>query len=70
MAKCIFDLENVDLDDSLLIGDDENDFYPPFKREDSDTCIEGLAALYHTGNLARLVMHLYFQFDNLNDRLH
>ncbi|XP_048759383.2 uncharacterized protein LOC125668981 [Ostrea edulis] len=51
MAKCIFDLEEVDLDESLLMGEDMNEFLPPFNKEDSDICIEGLAALYHTGNL-------------------
>ncbi|XP_056018425.1 uncharacterized protein LOC125672350 isoform X2 [Ostrea edulis] len=51
MAKCIFDLEDVDLDESLLMGEDVNDFLPSFNREDSDICIEGFAALYHTGNL-------------------
>ncbi|XP_048764539.2 uncharacterized protein LOC125672347 isoform X2 [Ostrea edulis] len=51
MAKCIFDLEDVDLDESLLMEEDVNDFLPPFNREDSDICIEGFAALYHTGNL-------------------
>ncbi|XP_056018429.1 uncharacterized protein LOC130054076 [Ostrea edulis] len=51
MAKCIFDLEDMDVDESLLMGEDVNDFLPPFNREDSGICIEGLAALYHTGNL-------------------
>ena len=50
-AKCIFELENVDLDDSLLLGEDERDFLPDFNKEDSHIYIEGLAALFHTGNL-------------------
>jgi hypothetical protein len=56
VAKCVFDLEEVDLDESLLLGEGVNDFLPHFNREDSNICIEGLAALYHTGNLVELVM--------------
>ncbi|XP_062579234.1 uncharacterized protein LOC134241172 [Saccostrea cucullata] len=50
-AKCIFDLEEVDLDESLLMGEDVNDLLPDFNREDSHICIEGLAVVFHTGNL-------------------
>ncbi|XP_065921941.1 uncharacterized protein [Magallana gigas] len=50
-AQCIFGLENVDLDDSLLLGEDVDDFLPEFSREDGNIYIEGLAALFHTGNL-------------------
>ncbi|XP_048760860.2 uncharacterized protein LOC125670011 isoform X2 [Ostrea edulis] len=51
MARCMFELEAVDFDESLLMGEDMDDFLPPFNREDNAICIEGLAALFHTGNL-------------------
>jgi hypothetical protein len=58
VAKCISDLKDVDLDESLLL-EGVNDFLPHFNREDSHIYIEGMAALYHTGNL---VYNFYFHF--------
>lgn len=64
-AQCIFGLENVDLDDSLLLGEDVDDFLPEFSREDGDIYIEGMAALFHTGNLVIIINHLKFNFKKL-----
>ena len=54
-AKCIFELENVNLDDTLLLREDERDYLPDFNREDSHIYIEGLASLFHTGNLVKYI---------------
>lgn len=61
-AHCIFGLENVDLDDSLLLGEDVDDFLPEFSREDGDIYIEGLAALFHTGNLVNIIFYFNVYF--------
>lgn len=58
-AKCIFDLENMDLDDSSFLGEDVDDFFPEFSREDGDVYIKGLAALFHTGNLVNIIHFLF-----------
>lgn len=50
-VKCIFDLRDVHMDNSILYGEDLNDILPECSREDTDIYIEGLAYLYHTGNL-------------------
>lgn len=50
-ANCIFELENMELDNSMILGDDIGDFLPEFKWEKKCIYIEGLAALFHTGNL-------------------
>lgn len=53
-VKCIFDLENVALDDSLILGEDLDDFLPEFSYKVGDIYIEGLAGLFHTGNLVNI----------------
>ncbi|XP_078318841.1 uncharacterized protein LOC111119242 [Crassostrea virginica] len=58
--KCIFDLRDVHMDNSILYGEDLNDILPECSREDTDIYIEGLAYLYHTGNLV-LRQKLKFQ---------
>lgn len=56
--KCIFELRDVNMDNSILFGEDLNEILPECSKEDSDIYIEGLAYLYHTGNM---VWH-YIQF--------
>lgn len=63
-VKCIFDLENVNLDDSLILGEDLDDFLPEFSKGDGDIYIEGLAGLFHTGNLVKI------KKKNLNTSMH
>lgn len=54
-AKCIFQVETMDLDSSFLFGEDEDDFFPTFNRKDSYIYIEGLASLFHTGNVVIVI---------------
>nr|XP_022314940.1 uncharacterized protein LOC111119241 isoform X2 [Crassostrea virginica] len=50
-VKCIFDIKDVNMDNSILIGEDLDELLPECSRADTDIYIEGLAYLYHTGNL-------------------
>lgn len=50
-ANCIFELEKMELDKSMILGDETEDFLTEFKWESKCIYVEGLAALYHTGNL-------------------
>ncbi|XP_061187066.1 uncharacterized protein LOC133195224 [Saccostrea echinata] len=50
-ADCIFNLQEVDFDESFLIGEDMNTFLSVSKKKESKIYIDGMAALFHTGNL-------------------
>lgn len=63
-VKCILDLENVDLDNSVIFDEDMTDFLPDLSNEDLYIYNEGLAILFHTGNLVNL--NIDFQQVNLN----
>ena len=58
-ARSIFELENVNLDDILFLGEDMDDFSSEFSREDTSTFIEGLASLFQTGNLVDMINKLF-----------
>lgn len=54
IVKCIFDLENVNLDDSLILGEDLDDFFLEFSKGDGDIYIEGLVGFFYIGNLVKI----------------
>lgn len=62
-VKCIFDLEKVDFDNSIILDEDMDDFLPDFSNEHLYIYNEGLAILFHTGNLVNI--KIYFKQVNL-----
>lgn len=62
IVYCIFGLENVDLDDSLLLGEDVDDFFLEFSREDGDIYIEGLVVFFYMGNLVNIIFYFNVYF--------
>lgn len=51
IVNCIIELEKMELDKSMILGDEMEDFFIEFKWESKCIYVEGLVVFYYIGNL-------------------
>lgn len=59
IVKCIFDLEKVDFDNSMILDEDMDDFLLDFSNEYFYIYNEGLFIFFYIGNLVNI--KIYFR---------